>query len=63
MNNIVKFDENYKNWINEISNIYKNCQIKASISVNSEMLKFYWLLGKEICEKSESFGGYGTNFY
>lgn len=63
MNNIVKLDDNYKNWIQEISNIYKNCQIKASISVNSEMLKFYWLLGKEICEKSESFGGYGTNFY
>lgn len=37
----------YNEWINELSEKYRRSQIKASISVNSEMLRFYWELGKK----------------
>ena len=63
MSTLLNIDKTYKKWIIGISEKFHRSQIKAATSVNSEMLKFYWLLGKEIREKSESFGGYGTNFY
>ena len=43
-------NKEYYEWINELSVKYQRSQIKASISVNSEMLRFYWELGKEISE-------------
>lgn len=39
-------DKEYLEWINYISKSYKNCQIKASLKVNSEMLKFYYVVGE-----------------
>lgn len=42
--------ENYERWINELSEKYRRSQIKAAISVNSEMLRYYWELGKDIHE-------------
>jgi len=50
MTDIIKRDEMYMEWINGLSEKYRNSQIKAAISVNSEMLKFYWELGKDIHE-------------
>ena len=42
--------------------LYKNSQIKAAISVNKEMLIFYWTLGKDIVKlKAES--KWGSGFY
>lgn len=42
--------------------LYKNSQIKAAISVNKEMLIFYWTLGKDIVKlKTES--KWGSGFY
>ncbi len=43
--------EDYKQWISEIKEKIRSSQIKASLSVNSEMLKLYWDLGKSISEK------------
>ncbi|MBN2663708.1 MAG: DUF1016 family protein [Bacteroidales bacterium] len=41
----------YVTWLNEIkSKIYK-LQVKAAIAVNTEMLLFYWDLGKDINDK------------
>lgn len=45
--------EDYKNFINEIKTQIQNSQIKAAISVNSEMLKLYWNLAEMIVEKQE----------
>ncbi len=50
MTNMIKKDETYMEWINGLSEKYRKSQIKAAISVNSEMLKFYWELGKDIHE-------------
>ena len=55
-------DNEYKKWIRELGKLYKNSQIKAAISVNKEMLIFYWTLGKDIVKlKAES--KWGSGFY
>ena len=30
-------------------------QLKAAVKVNTEMLKFYWSLGEDICEKQKQY--------
>ncbi|MDY5917309.1 MAG: DUF1016 N-terminal domain-containing protein [Treponema sp.] len=37
----------YKSWISELKTRYKQAQIKASVAVNGELLKFYFDLGKD----------------
>lgn len=61
MHNIT-FNNDFKKWVSEISKKYKQAQIKAAISVNSEMIKFYFELGKEIASNSFK-STYGTKFY
>lgn len=55
-----EFDGSYKKWISEVSNRFKASQIKASIKVNDEMLRFYWLLGRDIemMKKNVSWGSH-----
>ena len=62
MKNIIRADDNYKNWLNELSNRFKSSQIKAAMRVNSEMLKFYWSIGRDI-SKMELTTKYGSGFY
>lgn len=45
-------DKEYLDFINAISHNYKYFQIKASLKINSEMLMFYFLVGKGIYELS-----------
>ena len=62
MENILKADNGYKKWIESISQRYAQCQIKAAVSVNREMLLLYWSLGKDIAElKAKS--QWGSGFY
>jgi hypothetical protein len=44
-------DDGYKKWITEIKSRIRQSQIKAAIRVNTEMLRLYWDLGKEIVDK------------
>lgn len=55
-----EFGGDYKKWISEVSNRFKASQIKASIKVNDEMLRFYWLLGRDIemMKKNVSWGSH-----
>ena len=62
MNHDPIYDEEYKTWIKEISDRYKNSQIKAAIFVNRELIAFYWSLGKDIIER-EVEKKYGSDFY
>lgn len=41
-------DQDYSLWLQDLSKRYRRSQVKASIKVNSEMLKFYWSLGRDI---------------
>lgn len=55
-------DVEYLEIIKNIKKAYKVSQLKASISVNSEMLKFYYNLGKEIVNLHVE-SKWGSGFY
>lgn len=48
MSNLIHIDKDYKQWIQSLSQRFRQSQIKASVHVNQEMLRFYWELGSEI---------------
>lgn len=48
-------DKDYLQWIKELCKRYRQSQIKAAVKVNTEMLKFYWSLGEDICEKQKQY--------
>lgn len=62
MSKLIKTDPEYLSWIQEISRSYRLSQIKASVSVNRELLHFYWNLGQEIVERDAE-NRYGSAFY
>ena len=55
-------DPEYKNWIGQLTNRYRAAQIKAAVAVNSEMLRFYWGLGRDIVDM-QSENNYGSKFF
>ena len=57
-----KPDEAYWEWLKQVKKEYHCAQIRASTKVNSELLKFYWNLGKEISERYPK-STYGSAFY
>lgn len=60
--NMINLDEDYRNWIKDISSRFHQSQIKATVRVNNEMLRFYWHLGKEMDEEKEKYD-WGSHFY
>ena len=55
-------DASYVRWISDLCVRYRQSQIKAATSVNSEMLRFYWSLGRDIVSMDAE-NTYGSNFY
>ena len=41
-------DKDYLQWVKGLCKRYRQSQIKAAVKVNTEMLKFYWSLGRDI---------------
>ena len=62
MSSLIKTNAKYRNWIKDVSKRFRQSQLKAAVKVNSEMLRFYWELGRDIAEMSEE-AGYGSGFY
>ena len=56
---IVNLD--YKNWLTELKISIKQSQIKAALSVNSELIMLYWNLGLQITEKQKN-TAWGSGF-
>jgi predicted nuclease of restriction endonuclease-like (RecB) superfamily len=52
--NIINKDKDYFIFINELKKRIKSSQIKASISVNKELLQLYWELAEKIVEKQKN---------
>ena len=52
MSDLLK-DKDYTNWLKDLKNKFRKTQLKAAVKVNSELLNFYWELGKEIVEKQK----------
>ncbi len=47
-------NKEYKNWLVELKTKIKTSQIKAALSVNSELIMLYWEIGKMITEKQQN---------
>ncbi len=62
MSTLIRDNEKYKEWIQRVSREFKNSQIRASVHVNEEMLRFYWALGRDLSEMSKD-AAYGSGFY
>lgn len=62
MSRLIKIDEEYKIWIQDICNRYRMRQIKASVSVNREMIGFYWSIGRDIVDKKAE-SKWGSGFF
>ncbi len=56
------FSSEYQKWILSLKERFLKSQIKASIAVNSYLIKFYLDLGKDI-SNIKSKNKYGSNFY
>lgn len=41
-------DKDYLQWVSKLCKRYRQSQVKAAVKVNTEMLKFYWELGRDI---------------
>ena len=52
MNDIIKLSE-YRDWLHDLKQQIKTGQIKAALSVNSQLIMLYWDLGRQIVEKQE----------
>ncbi len=48
-------DENYHAFLSGVKDRLKSAQIRAALSANSELVKFYWDLGSELIEKQKTF--------
>ncbi|MFT6778020.1 MAG: putative nuclease of restriction endonuclease-like (RecB) superfamily [Paraglaciecola sp.] len=47
------FDQDYKQWISALKQQFRQAQLKAVVKVNSELLQFYWQLGKDILARQQ----------
>ena len=61
-NDAMIYNGQYRQWIEELSRRYQRSQIKASLSVNMEMILFYWSLGRDIVEMNAE-NTYGSGFF
>ena len=47
----VQLDDEYTNWMLDVKQRYRQAQIKASIRINAEQLRFNWSLGRDLVLK------------
>lgn len=53
--------QDYHLWLAELKANIRNSQIKAAIAINSELIRLYWNLGKQIVEKQQA-SRWGSGF-
>lgn len=47
-------NRDFKSWVSQLKQDIRSTQIKAAIKVNTELLRLYWRMGADICEKQKS---------
>ena len=62
MSNLIHISKEYRQWIQSLSQRFRRSQIKASVKVNQEMLRYYWELGRDIVARDAE-NVYGHGFY
>ena len=43
----------FKSWVSQLKKDIRSAQIKTAIKVNTELLRLYWRMGADICEKQK----------
>lgn len=51
MSKLINTDSDYNQWISQLVERYRNCQIRATVKANEELLRFYWSTGEDIVKK------------
>lgn len=51
MSKLINSDSDYNLWISQLVERYRNCQIRATVKANEELLRFYWSTGEDIVKK------------
>lgn len=51
MNNLIKADNEYQQWLANLKKRIKQSQIKAVVKVNTELLELYWSISSDIVKK------------
>ena len=51
MSKLINTDSDYNLWISQLVERYRNCQIRATVKANDELLRFYWSTGEDIVKK------------
>ena len=46
-------NRDFKSWVSQLKQDIRSAQIKAAIKVNTELLRLYWRMGADICEKQK----------
>lgn len=62
LSSLIKADESYRKWIEEVSKRFRLSQVKAAVKVNDEMLRFYFSVGRDISAMIQD-AKYGSGFY
>lgn len=62
MTQLIKKDKEYQQWFVALKNRIQTHQLKAFVSVNAELIKTYWGLGKDIVEQQAD-AKWGSNFF
>ena len=62
MSKLIKTDGDYAAWVLDLKERYRRSQIKAATAVNSNMLAFYWSIGRDI-SMLQFENVYGSGFY
>lgn len=57
----LKLQQDYRQWLTELKENIRKSQIKAAIAVNSELIHLYWNLGEQIAEKQQN-AQWGSGF-
>ena len=47
-------NSDFKSWVSQLKQDIRSAQIRAAIKVNTELLRLYWRMGADICEKQKS---------
>lgn len=62
MSSNITANKDYRQWISKLSSHYRQSQIKATVRVNSAMLEFYWIVGRDLSQK-QFLNTYGSGFF
>ena len=55
-------DTEYVEWLSDLKRRYKQSQLRTSVKANSEVLEYYWNLGRDIVAK-EAESKWGSGFF